>query len=156
MSRPLKCRNVARSPEVSYFKPAGIPLAQLEEVVLTVDEYEAIRLARLEDLYQEEAARKMNISRQTFGNILNTAYRKIADSIVNGKSLKIEGGVYRMEENRIFHCSDCHHEWRVGFGTDRPSACPDCGSKNIHRVPSERGYDRHNRSGLGGGRRRSS
>ena len=65
----------------------------LEEVNLTLDELEAIRLADLTELYQEDAAKKMNISRQTFGNIINSAHKKIADALLNAKALKIEGGV---------------------------------------------------------------
>jgi len=64
----------------------------LEEVNLTLDELEAVRLADLEGLYQEDAAKKMNISRQTFGNIINSAHKKIADVLLNAKALKIEGG----------------------------------------------------------------
>ena len=64
----------------------------LEEVNLTLDELEAIRLADLTELYQEDAAKKMNISRQTFGNIINSAHKKIADVLLNAKALKIEGG----------------------------------------------------------------
>ena len=64
----------------------------LEEVNLTLDELEAIRLADLGGLYQEDAAKKMNVSRQTFGNIINSAHKKIADALLNAKALKIEGG----------------------------------------------------------------
>ena len=64
----------------------------LEEVNLALDELEAIRLADLAGLYQEDAAKKMNISRQTFGNIINSAHKKIADALLNAKALKIEGG----------------------------------------------------------------
>jgi predicted DNA-binding protein (UPF0251 family) len=64
----------------------------LEEVNLTLDELEAMRLADWEEMYQEDAAKKMNISRQTFGNIVNSAHKKVADMLLNGKALKIEGG----------------------------------------------------------------
>jgi predicted DNA-binding protein (UPF0251 family) len=94
MSRPFKCRHIGCEPGTTYFKPRGIPLFELQEVVLTVDEFEALRLADLEGLYQEEAAKKMKISRQTFGNIISSAHGKIADAIINGKAIKIEGGVY--------------------------------------------------------------
>lgn len=92
MPRPCKCRRVCATPKVEYFKPRGVPLVELEEVCLTFDEFEAFRLADFEKLYQEDAAEKMKISRQTFGNIIETARKKIADVIVNGKALKIEGG----------------------------------------------------------------
>jgi predicted DNA-binding protein (UPF0251 family) len=64
----------------------------LQHINLTIDELEAIRLADLEGLYQEQAAQKMNVSRQTFGRIIETAHKKIADALVNGKALLIEGG----------------------------------------------------------------
>jgi len=67
----------------------------LEEVNLTLDGLEAVRLADLEGLYQKDAAKKMGISRQTFGNIINSAHKKIADVLLNAKALKIEGGVVK-------------------------------------------------------------
>ena len=92
MPRPFKCRRVCGTPGADYFKPRGIPLSDLQEIGLTLDEFEAIRLADLEGLYQEDAAKKMAISRQTFGNIIASAHKKIADAIVNGKALKIANG----------------------------------------------------------------
>jgi len=92
MSRPCRCRRIRCNPDTNYFKPRGIPLDMLEEVNLALDELEAIRLADLEGLYQEDAAKKMNISRQTFGNIIEKAHKKIADVLLNAKALKIEGG----------------------------------------------------------------
>ena len=92
MPRPCRCRRIRCRPDTDYFKPRGIPLDALEEVSLALDELEAIRLADLTELYQEDAAKKMNISRQTFGNIINSAHKKIADALLNAKALKIEGG----------------------------------------------------------------
>jgi predicted DNA-binding protein (UPF0251 family) len=70
----------------------------LEEVNLTLDELEAVRLADWKGLYQEDAAKKMDISRQTFGNIIERAHKKIADVLLNAKALRIEGGVVRRIE----------------------------------------------------------
>jgi len=95
MPRPCRCRRIRCRPDTSYFKPRGIPLDSLEEVILALDELEAVRLADLEGLYQEDAARKMNVSRQTFGNIVNSAHKKIADVLLNAKALKIEGGAVK-------------------------------------------------------------
>jgi len=95
MPRPCRCRRIRCRPDTSYFKPRGIPLDRLEEVSLALDELEAVRLADLEGLYQEDAAKKMSISRQTFGNIVDSAHRKIADALLHAKALKIEGGVVR-------------------------------------------------------------
>jgi len=90
--RPRQCRRVAQLPQVTYYKPRGVPLRMLQQVALTVDELEALRLADLEGLYQEEAAGLMNVSRQTFGRIVEAARKKVADALVNGKALSIEGG----------------------------------------------------------------
>lgn len=92
MPRPRHCRRVGCLPQANYYKPRGIPLAILQHITLTVDELEAIRLADLQSLYQEQAAEKMNVSRQTFGRILESAHKKIADALVNGKALSIQGG----------------------------------------------------------------
>ena len=98
MPRPCRCRRIRCNPDKNYFKPRGIPLDSLEEVNLALDELEAVRLADFEGLYQEDAAEKMDISRQTFGNIIKSAHKKIADALLNGKALKIEGGnVKRMD-----------------------------------------------------------
>jgi len=91
MPRPRKCRHIRCQPNVRGFKPMGRGAYELEEVVLHIDEFEAIRLADLEGLYQEEAARQMGISRPTFSNILSRAHQKIADALINGKLLLIEG-----------------------------------------------------------------
>jgi predicted DNA-binding protein (UPF0251 family) len=96
MSRPPKCRRVSFLPEANYFKPAGIPLRLLDEVILSVEEAEAIRLKDLEGLAQEQGAEKMNISRPTFQRILASARQKIADSLLNGKAIRIEGGNFEV------------------------------------------------------------
>ncbi len=98
MSRPKCNRLICGIPDKNYFKPRGIPSSELTEIVLTLDEYEAIRLADHEQLYQEEAAGRMNISRQTFGRIIESAHKKIADVLINGKALKIEGGKVSLNE----------------------------------------------------------
>jgi len=90
MPRPKKFRCVKCKPDSSYFKPRGIPLVDLEEVSISMDELEAISLADYEELYHEEAAMKMKISRQTFGRILNVAHKKVAECLLKGKALKIE------------------------------------------------------------------
>ena len=153
MVRPVKKRRVGCNPEANYFKPRGIPVADLDEVVLTMDELEAIRLADLEECYQEAAAQQMEVSRQTFGNIVKSAHKKIAAALVQGKALKIEGGIIKMRE-RAFQCSDCRQEWSVPFGTGRPESCPQCNSANFHRSQKDRGQARGggSRKGRGKGR----
>ncbi len=152
MPRPFKCRRVNCEPEVSYFKPRGIPLTKLDEVILTVDEFESIRLADIEGMYQEKAAKEMDVSRQTFGNIVKSAHRKIADALVKGKAIKIKGGVYDMAGMRKFKCYECSHVWESAYGSGRPGECAKCQSNNIHRAEEERGYARAR--GFGRGRRR--
>jgi len=96
MGRPPKCRRVAFLPEATYFKPAGIPLRVLNEVRLSVEEAEAIRLKDFEGLEQEECAQKMSVSRTTFARVLNSARRKMADVLLNSKALRIEGGNFEV------------------------------------------------------------
>lgn len=95
MIRPLKLRCIFREPDATYFKPRGIPLRELQCVTLTLDEAEALRLKDLEDMEQKAAAKKMAISQSTFQRILVSAHRKIADALVCGKAIKIEGGAIR-------------------------------------------------------------
>lgn len=92
MPRPFCCRRVTGQPAASVFKPIGVPIVELDEVVMTLDEFEAVRLADLDGQYQEAAAAKMRISRPTFSRIIESAHRKIADALVHGKALRIEGG----------------------------------------------------------------
>jgi predicted DNA-binding protein (UPF0251 family) len=113
----------------------------LEEVALTVDELEAVRLVDFEEKGQKEAAEIMDISQPTIHRILKEARRKIAEALVLGKALKIEGGDYVMMQ-RMFTCYDCGHEWELPYGTGRPQVCPDCNSVNLHRAPEDRGYQR--------------
>jgi predicted DNA-binding protein (UPF0251 family) len=96
MPRPQKCRQVSNLPNVIFFKPAGIPMTKLEEVPLTVDEYEAIRWVDLENLRHDEAALRMGISRPTFTRMLTRAHRRVAAALVQGKALRINGGNYQL------------------------------------------------------------
>lgn len=138
MPRPCKCRRIAFAPDSFWFKPAGIPLRNLESVILTLDELEAVRLADQQGLYQEEAAKCMNISRQTFGNIIFSAHQKIAEALINQKALQIKGGTIIMPE-RQFLCDTCQHIWSMPHGTGRPAECPNCHSTAIYRHPDDCG-----------------
>ncbi len=134
MARPKCCRKIGCAPDVSYYKPKGVPARSLEEIVLSLDEYEAIRLADYEGLYQEQAAARMKISRQTFGRIIALAHNKIADVLINGKALKIEGGPVEM--NGIVRCKKCEYAIADSGGSDdgKPFECPRC--KNIRNMNS--------------------
>ena len=100
MGRHRLWRRIQKEPGVLAFKPAGIPASRLECVNLTLDELEAIRLSDIEGLYQEEAARKMQVSRQTFGRIIGSAHSKVADALVNGKVLFVKGGRVQVAQKR--------------------------------------------------------
>ncbi|MDD3297124.1 MAG: DUF134 domain-containing protein [Candidatus Omnitrophica bacterium] len=90
--RPKKTRWVKCFPGERCFRPQCVPLKQLDGVNVTVDEFEAIRLAHLEGLTQEQASKKMKVHRSTISRILESANHKIADALVNIKAIKIEGG----------------------------------------------------------------
>jgi len=89
MVRPRLCRRIRFNPNVTYFKPQGVPLRFLEVVELTTEEAEALRLRNIKDLDQEEAAKKMNTSQSTFQRILSSAYKKITEALIEGKAIKI-------------------------------------------------------------------
>jgi predicted DNA-binding protein (UPF0251 family) len=151
MARPTGKRQVKAKPPCGLFKPAGIPAKDLDEVQLTVDEYEAIRLVDYEGLYQEQAAEAMDVSRQTLGRILELARRKVGETLVQGKSLRIEGGEYFMGQTRCFVCPDCKHRWTVAYGVPRPETCPKCPSRKVVRCDAKLGQGR-GRRGCGKGR----
>lgn len=99
MPRRVKCRQVAHVPRASCFKPAGIPGYELEEVVLKLEEAEALRLKDLLGYDQFECAEQMGVSRTTFQRILVEAHRKVADAIINSKALVLEGGNYEIKRH---------------------------------------------------------
>ncbi|HOF42423.1 MAG TPA: DUF134 domain-containing protein [Candidatus Moranbacteria bacterium] len=90
MTRPKLCRRMRFKPKAHYFKPRGIPMSQLDEVILTKEEMEAVKLKDHDGMGQIEAAEKMNTSQSTFQRILASAHTKIATAIVGGKALIIE------------------------------------------------------------------
>ncbi len=106
MPRPFCPRRIAGRPVAAVFKPAGVPMRELEEVVLTLDEFEALRLADLDGLYQEKAAEQMNVSRPTFSRVIDSAHRKLADALVHGKALRIEGGPVEFGRRRCCRMHD--------------------------------------------------
>lgn len=151
MARPLKCRRVEYLPGVTYFKPAGIPLRVLEEVQLSVEEAEAIRLKDSEGLDQEAGAERMKISRPTFQRVLASVRQKIADALLNGKAIRIGGGSYEIAFRR-FKCLN-GHEWAVPFegaADIPPRLCPRCNAADIEPlIPAGFGW-----KGRGGSRNR--
>ena len=89
MPRPRLCRKIEFNPNITYFKPQGVPMRELEIVELTAEEIEAYRLRHINDMEQQEAADKMYTSQSTYQRILYSAYKKIADALINGKAIKI-------------------------------------------------------------------
>jgi len=134
MPRPPKARHVEFLPEVTFFKPAGIPLRELEEVILTIEELEAIRLKDLENLEQGQCAEKMNISRPTFQRVLGSARTKIALALVEGKAIRVEGGNYKLTE-QYCRCLSCKQEFEIPGGPClKDLRCPNCNAKELERL----------------------
>lgn len=150
MGRQRRWRRVDFLPPVTYFKPAGVRLAHLQEVRLCIEEAEALRLKDIEGLEQDECAQKMSVSRTTFARILLSARQKTADALLNGKAIRIEGGNYEMAVRR-FRCEQ-GHEWEVPFEVmvkEPPQLCPTCKTPRIMALwPWTQGW------GIGGRGRR--
>ena len=100
MPRPKCCRRIAGPPGCRSFGPRGAGESVQPAVLLGLDEFEAIRLADFEGLYQEQAAEKLQVSRQTFGRIIEAARKKVAQALIEGRPLQIEGGPVRIEQIR--------------------------------------------------------
>lgn len=135
MGRQPVWRRVSNLPRANYFKPSGIPAANLQEIRLSIEEAEAIRLKDLEGLEQDNGAEAMNVSRSTFARILSQARIKVADALLNGKAIRIEGGNYELTQ-RDFRCGN-GHEWSVPFETlitDPPALCPTCNTEDIRSI----------------------
>jgi len=133
--RPTKWRKVEFIPKRQYFVPMDRHVGDSGENVLKFEELEAVRLKDLEGLEQEECAKKMEVSRQTFQRILNAAREKIADSLINSKGIKFEGGNYT---RNICHmkCNFCGQEWaesyeNLGKIVNGEYTCPNCSSSKI-------------------------
>ncbi len=128
MARPVKPRLVRESPRADYFKPRGIPMTELEEVTVTVDELEALRLVDLEGMYQEDAAREMGVSRQTLQRMLTESRAKVVEALVGGKALHIKGGSYIIREGSgRYRCGRCGEDVQPGYGRrGKGWRCPAC------------------------------
>lgn len=141
MARPLKERRIEKLPPVTHYKPAGIPLRSLEEITLTIEEMEAIRLADIELLDQAAAAERMEISRPTFHRILNKAHQKIAAALWQGQALRVDGGNFKIAHRcqtslRHFTCDSCGHKWSLPHGTGQRChdlVCPTCQESKVTR-----------------------
>ena len=132
MPRPRRCRRVDFTPNFTYFKPAGVRVVDLDENVLTVGEFEAIRLKDLGGLDQKDCAEKMDISQPTFHRLVLSARKKIADCIANGKAIKIEGGEYVMAPQMGGRGRGRGGGFARGPGGD--CLCPSCGHRETHQL----------------------
>lgn len=128
MTRRTKCRTVDFLPETDIFLPEGKAEATCE-YVLKIEELEAMRLKDVEGLSQEECAEKMNVSRQTFQKIIDSARNKVARALTGGASIRIAGGSFVTKRCKIM-CADCGHTYEPSFEDDK-LACPKCGSQKI-------------------------
>lgn len=122
MPRNIRQRKVDHIPRCQHFKPSGVPSYDLEEVVLKVEEAEAIRLKDWLEMDQETCANQMNISRQTFQRVLHAARKKIAEVLIEGKALRIEGGAYEFQD--CLQCPRCDYS----LLRPRDTVCPKCGT----------------------------
>lgn len=135
MPRPVKWRRVAFIPGVRYFIPTGVPQCELEENILKIEELEALRLKDVERLEQEEGAARMAVSRQTFQRILLAAREKVADALIQGKAIRIEGGNFTSSGGPAT-CQKCHKKWTENDPNYQKIVtgkhpCPHCGSREI-------------------------
>jgi len=129
MPRPQDNRMVLEPPLFSEFKPLGIKGQDLEQVQLALDEFEAFRLADHIGLSHAEAADEMGISRPTFSRLIEKARKNIADFIIQGKLLTIEGGSVHFRNN-IIRCQSCGHMFKINI-SNSISECPACHSKQL-------------------------
>jgi predicted DNA-binding protein (UPF0251 family) len=114
---------------VTFFKPQGIPLKTLEHVQITVDELEALRLSDYVGLSHEVVAQQMKVSRPTVTRMLAKAHRAVADALVQGKAIRIEGGDYCLGGIDLC-CPKCGQRWSPGLEVEPPSVCAKCESKS--------------------------
>ena len=140
MPRPQNNRIVHEPPLFSEFKPIGIKGQSLEQIILSLDEFEAIRLADYMKYSHEEAAEEMEISRSTFTRLIEQAREKMAEFIIKGKLLNIEGGNIHFRNNLI-RCKSCGHMFKIKF-KEAISECPSCHSSNLINLAGGFGHGR--------------
>jgi len=142
MARPRRARRIFFQPDVTYFKPAGIPMMHLKETTLSFDELEAIRLMDSEELDQTQSAKKMKISQSTLSRLLKEGRKKLADAIIQGNAIKIQGGNFKMVQPTgrglgIGQGRGFGGGGRMGRFAAGPSGncvCPKCGYKERHQT----------------------
>ncbi|WP_462318674.1 DUF134 domain-containing protein [Marinilabilia sp.] len=130
MPNQRRNRKIESPPSIEGFKPYGVRMKNLQKVILLFEEYEAIRLIDYEDLNQEEAAARMDISRPTFTRVYKKARKAIAQALVEGKAILIEGGTY-VSENYWVRCGKCS---KLGTAPGPLKSCPHCHSSEIKGI----------------------
>ena len=138
MPRPQKRRFVNQPPLFTDFKPVGVKMNFLKQISLSLDEYEAFRLADFIGLSHDEAANEMEISRSTFTRLIEKARNKIAQFIVNGNALNIDGGNIHFRRN-IIRCNSCGHMFNIKINKN-VSYCPECNSDNLLNIAGGFGH----------------
>ena len=126
MPRPFKARRIYGEYTADYYKPRGRKMSELEEIFLGADEIEALRLADLEDKYQNDAAELMGVSRQTFGSIIKRAHQKVADALINTKAIRFIPIV-----SERMHCNSCGRRWAETSYPSHSENCPMCESTAV-------------------------
>ncbi|MHA1994157.1 MAG: DUF134 domain-containing protein [Candidatus Hodarchaeales archaeon] len=120
-------RTIRCDPTHTYFKPRGIPLSEItEEVLITLEELETLRLTSLEGLSQGEAGTLMEVSQSTISRHLDDIHRKLAKALVHGLAIRIEN------TTELFHCDECGYSWNLTTGNVKVSTCENCGSNKFH------------------------
>ncbi|MBL7128668.1 MAG: DUF134 domain-containing protein [Ignavibacteria bacterium] len=132
MREPYRKRRINVPPRFNNFKPSGVPRRFLKQIDITIDEYEALRLTDYLQLEHLEASERMNISRPTFTRLIEKARHKVAQAIVNGRELVIEGGNIDFI-NTLHRCKDCDEITLQPF-SEESKRCPDCGSSNVENL----------------------
>jgi len=128
-------RRIASPPRFSNYKPSGIPRRNLDQITITIDEFEAFRLADYEGHDHLEASVQMQISRPTFSRLIEKARSKIAHAIVDGLELVIEGGNIDFSQG-MHRCRDCGEE-HIHAINQTIADCPECGSDNVEDLTSK-------------------
>jgi len=140
MARPKNNRIVHTPPVFTDFKPIGVKRNDLQLVKLSIDQYEAIRLADSIGLSHQEAADEMNVSRSTFSRLIESARKTVADFIIQGKLLSIEGGNIHFDHN-IIKCHSCGYMFKINI-SQHIHHCPECNSKDLFNMAGNFGHGR--------------
>jgi predicted DNA-binding protein (UPF0251 family) len=145
MPRPKKCRRVGFIPKCLRFVPYGTEQEASGEIVVSIEEMEAVRLSDFEGLEQNECAKNMGISRGTFQRIIKAARQKIADALINGKPIRIDGGCYKRGHCTLI-CKCCGYQWQDLYDEDGGNSrekCLRCESSELECIDGDSTCRKH-------------